>query len=144
MRALIQRVKRASVTVDCEVTGQIGPGLLVFLGISREDRLEDTKWLADKVSCLRIFPDEADKMNLNVRDVGGEILVVSQFTLYGDCNQGRRPDFGPTAPPQVAEPIYEKFVAELGVAKTGKFGAKMEVTLVNDGPVTFLVETKKV
>lgn len=145
MRVLIQRVKSAEVVVDGWVCGKIGPGLLLFFGVHHADVPEKTTFFADKVVNLRIFSDEADKMNLDIKQVGGGILVVSQFTLYGNCMNGRRPDFIEAAPPQVAEVIYKKFVQELeerlgAKVETGKFGAKMEVSLVNDGPVTFLLE----
>ena len=144
MRMVIQRVKEASVVADGQLTGRIGQGLLVFFGVHSEDASVTTQWMADKLVNLRIFSDDQGKMNLSVQDVKGQILVVSQFTLYGDCSQGRRPDFGHSAPPQVAEPIYDKFVREVGLVipdvATGRFGAMMEVSLVNDGPVTFIVE----
>jgi D-tyrosyl-tRNA(Tyr) deacylase len=143
MRAIVQRVKEAKVTVSDSVTGSIGHGLLVFLGVHKNDLLEHTKWLAQKIVNLRIFSDDQGKMNLSVKDVKGQILVVSQFTLYGDCTEARRPDFTQAAPGSIAEPIYLKFAseiaAELGSVQTGVFGAKMEVSLINDGPVTFII-----
>jgi len=146
MRAVLQRVLRAKVVVDQEVVGQIGPGLLVLLGVAQTDTPEQARWLADKVVGLRIFNDADGKMNLSLADVGGALLVVSQFTLYGDCRKGRRPSFLEAAPPEIAIPLYEKFVEEvkaLGVSTaTGRFGAMMQVELVNDGPVTLFVESK--
>ena len=145
MRAVLQRVRRAKVTVDSQLTGEIGVGWLVLLGIAPADTRAEVDWLADKVSNLRAFADDAGKMNRSVQDVGGGVLVVSQFTLYGDCQKGRRPSFTGAAPPAVAEPLYEGFVAalrSLGVpVETGRFGADMQVELVNDGPVTFVLET---
>jgi D-tyrosyl-tRNA(Tyr) deacylase len=145
MRAVVQRVSRAAVTVDGEVVGAIGPGLLVLLGVAPADTEVGSRWLADKVVGLRVFPDADGKMNRDVAEVGGGVLVVSQFTLYGDCRKGRRPSFVGAAAPQVAEPLYEAFVTAVraqGVpAATGRFGAMMQVKLVNDGPVTLLVDT---
>ena len=147
MKTVIQRVKQAKVTVDQEVTGAISQGLLVFLGVHIDDRPEDTTWLVNKILDFRIFQDEQGKMNKSLRDINGEILVVSQFTLYGNCMNGRRPDFIQSAPPEIAIPIYEKFVGEvrdeIGDVQTGKFGANMDVSLINDGPVTFILESKK-
>jgi len=145
MLAVLQRVRRAKVTVDGQLTGEIGVGWLVLLGIAPADTRAEVDWLADKVSNLRAFADDAGKMNRSVQDVGGGVLVVSQFTLHGDCQKGRRPSFTGAAPPAVAEPLYEGFVAalkSLGVpVETGRFGADMQVELVNDGPVTFVLET---
>jgi D-aminoacyl-tRNA deacylase len=147
MRAVLQRVTRAKVTVGDEVTGEIGRGWLVLLGIASNDTPKEIDWLADKVVNLRAFADAEGKMNLAVHDVGGAILVVSQFTLYGDCLKGRRPGFTAAAPPDVAAPLYEQFVVALkalGVpAATGRFGADMHVELVNDGPVTFVIDTPR-
>jgi D-aminoacyl-tRNA deacylase len=145
MVALVQRVREASVTVGGEVTGAIGPGLLVLLGVHRDDSEGDVPWLAAKVAGLRIFNDEAGKMNRSLVDVGGDALVVSQFTLYGDARRGNRPSFTESAPPEHAERLYEAFVAELArllrrPVPTGIFGAMMEVRLLNDGPVTLWVE----
>jgi D-aminoacyl-tRNA deacylase len=144
MRVLIQRVKSASVTVDGEVRGSIDNGILALFSVHKDDDIKDTPWLAQKMANLRIFADEAGKMNLSVKDVGGGILVISQFTLYGSCDKGRRPDFLDTAEPVYAEKVYEKFSAdvkkELGHVEQGVFGAYMEVELINDGPVTFLLE----
>lgn len=146
MRAVVQRVSRAHVTVEGEVVGQIGRGLLVLLGVTHTDTAEQARWLADKIVGLRIFADDQGKMNRAVADVGGGVLVVSQFTLYGDCQKGRRPSFIEAAPPEIAIPLYDEFVnalKALGVpVATGQFGAMMDVELVNDGPVTLLVERK--
>jgi D-tyrosyl-tRNA(Tyr) deacylase len=145
MRAVLQRVSRAKVTVDAEVTGEIGRGWLVLLGVAPGDGKKEIDWLADKVANLRAFADAEGKMNLSVQDVGGSVLVVSQFTLYGDCLRGRRPGFTGAAQPNVAEPLYEQFVVALkalGVpVATGRFAADMQVELVNDGPVTFVIDT---
>lgn len=145
MRAVIQRVLRAKVTVESEITGEIGPGWLVLLGVAPNDSKKDVDWLAEKVANLRAFQDADGKMNLSVQDVNGSVLVVSQFTLYGDCLKGRRPSFIGAAPPALAEPLYESFVVALkalGVpVATGRFAADMQVELVNDGPVTFVLET---
>src|SRR5687768_9964393 len=139
MRAVLQRVVQARVLVDQEVVGQIGPGLLVLLGVAQDDSAEQARWLADKVVSLRIFNDSQGKMNQSVGDMGGGVLVVSQFTLHGDCRKGRRPSFISAAPPETAIPLYEAFidgVRALGIpTATGRFGAMMQVELVNDGPV---------
>jgi D-tyrosyl-tRNA(Tyr) deacylase len=145
MRACVQRVSQARVTVAGEVVGQIGRGSLVLLGVASTDSETDARWLADKVAGLRIFEDEAGKMNLSLGEVGGAMLVVSQFTLLGDCRRGRRPSFAAAAPPELAEPLYETFVEavrslNIEVA-TGRFRQQMDVSLVNDGPVTLLVES---
>lgn len=144
MRAVIQRVRRASVTVSDETVGEIAVGWLVLLGVGPSDTTKQADWLAEKVANLRAFDDPDGKMNLSVQDVGGSVLVVSQFTLYGDCQKGRRPSFVGAAPPAVAEPLYEAFVSALrllGVpVATGRFAADMHVELVNDGPVTFVLE----
>ncbi len=146
MRALIQRVSSARVEVEGSVTGSIGAGLLVLLGVRSEDTEADAEALLEKVLGLRIFEDAAEKMNLSVRDTGGALLVVSQFTLYGDTRKGRRPSFDMAAPPEQANRLYEHFIARAraqGVeTQTGVFRAMMSVTLTNEGPVTFLVETK--
>jgi D-tyrosyl-tRNA(Tyr) deacylase len=145
MRAVLQRVRRAVVAVDGETIGAIESGLLVLLGIAPADTIDDVRWLAEKTASLRIFNDEAGKMNLSVADVGGAVLVVSQFTLYGDCRKGRRPSFIDAAPPNVAVPLYETFVnalRSLGLpVRTGRFGAMMQVELVNDGPVTIIADS---
>lgn len=144
MRLLVQVVKEAKVTVDQEITGAIGRGVLVFFGAHVNDSRADAEWLAEKLANLRVFPDSEGKMNLSLKDVDGSALIVSQFTLYGDCSQGRRPSFTNAAPPAVANPLYEHFVAlmkaRLKVVETGRFGEYMEVSLVNDGPLTFLIE----
>lgn len=146
MRAVVTRVNEASVTIDGEVTGKIGKGFLILLGITHEDTPAACTKLAEKVLGLRIFTDENYKMNKGLADVGGSVLVVSQFTLYGDCSHGRRPNFMAAAGPDLAIPLYEQFLAEcerLGFPpQHGTFGAKMEVASVNDGPVTMIVDTK--
>ena len=139
MRALVQRVSEASVTAAGERVSAIGPGLLVLLGVRRGDTDADADRLARKLLALRIFEDEEGRMNRSVADAGGEILCVSQFTLYGDARRGNRPSFVEAAPPDEAEPLYERVRAALG-AQGGRFGARMAVSLVNDGPVTLLVE----
>lgn len=147
MRACIQRVRRARVTVAGEVVGQIEAGMLVLLGVARDDTDADARQLADKVAGLRIFEDADGKMNLALADVGGAMLVVSQFTLLGDCRKGRRPSFDAAARPELAERLYQVFldaVAALGLpVATGRFRQMMQVELVNDGPVTLLVETER-
>lgn len=146
MKAVLQRVERASVEVDGHAAGAIGAGLLVLLGVAKGDSSAHADYLADKILNLRIFSDEDGKMNLSVIDKGGGILVVSQFTLYGDCRKGRRPSFDEAAPPELARPLYEYFVERLrggGLrVETGVFQASMKVSLVNDGPVTLLLESK--
>lgn len=145
MRVVIQRVSEAKVIVAQEVKGQIGQGLLILLGIHQDDQPQDVTKLIKKIVSLRLFSDENGKMNLSIADVRGSILVVSQFTLYGNCANGRRPDFIQAASPAIAIPLYEQFVeevrTELGHVQTGEFGAKMEVSLVNDGPVTFILDS---
>lgn len=138
MRALIQRVSSASVSVDGAVVSEIGPGLLVLLGVAREDTPADADWLADKVRALRVFPDADGRMNEPLGD--REVLCVSQFTLYGDARRGNRPSYVDAAPPELAEPLYERVCERLGAGR-GVFGAMMEVALVNDGPVTLLLES---
>ena len=144
MRTVIQRVKQAKVTVEEEVTGEIGEGLLVFLAIHRDDTEDMLEKMAEKVANLRIFEKEAGRMDLSVLNKGGRVLVVSQFTLYGDCKKGNRPSFVGSAPPDKARPFYEKFMELLrgkGIkVESGRFGAMMEVELINDGPVTLEVE----
>jgi D-tyrosyl-tRNA(Tyr) deacylase len=145
MRVVLQRVRRARVLIEEQVVGAIEHGLLALLGVAPADTVEQARWLADKVVGLRIFNDADGKMNLSLQDVGGSLLVVSQFTLYGDCRKGRRPSFIGAAPPEIAVPLYESFVEAsraLGVpTATGRFGADMQVELVNDGPVTLIVDT---
>ncbi len=146
MRVVIQRSKEARVTVDGSVTGQITKGLVLLVGVTHDDTEKDAVFLADKIANLRIFEDADDKMNLSLLDVGGEILSVSQFTLYGDCRKGRRPSFIDAARPEQAEPLYETFnslLRDKGIrVETGVFGAMMDVQLTNDGPVTLIVESK--
>ena len=145
MRAVLTRVKSASVTVDGSVIGQIGQGFLILLGVTHEDTEAQAVKLADKLMGLRIFEDENGKMNRSLEDVGGQVLVVYQFTLYGNCKKGRRPEFLAAARPEIAIPLYEKFIAlcrDKGFAvETGEFGAEMLVESVNDGPVTLIVDT---
>jgi D-tyrosyl-tRNA(Tyr) deacylase len=145
MRACIQRVSEAALTIDGEVTGRIGPGLVVLVGVGPQDSSAEVDWLAEKIVGLRIFEDAEGKMNRSLADVAGAMLVVSQFTLYGDCRKGRRPSFIAAAPPELAERLYEAFVARvraLGVeVATGVFRAHMQVSLVNDGPVTLWIDT---
>lgn len=145
MKAVIQRVSSASVTVEEEIVGQIDGGMLVLLGVGHDDGPEQVRWLADKLVGLRIFEDSDGKMNRSLQDTSGGMLVVSQFTLWGDCRRGRRPSFVNAAPPELAEQLYEAFVAAVqthGVTvATGRFRTHMEVALVNDGPVTLTVET---
>jgi D-tyrosyl-tRNA(Tyr) deacylase len=144
MRVVIQRVSRASVRIAGETAAEIGRGLLVLLGVTHWDTLADARWLAEKIAGLRIFEDGEGKMNLGIADVRGSVLVVSQFTLYGDCRKGRRPSFIRAAPPDIAVPLYEAFidaVKALGLpVATGRFGAMMDVELVNDGPVTLILD----
>ena len=146
MRAVVQRVTNADVKIDGRENGKIDNGLLVLLGVGNGDTEEDMKYIADKIIKLRIFSDENDKMNLSLEDVGGSMLVISQFTLYGDCSYGRRPYFGNAMEPVSANEMYEKFVAyirEQGIhTETGEFGADMKVSLTNDGPVTIILESK--
>ncbi len=145
MRAVVQRVKRSSVTIDGRVAGEIGPGLLVLLGVHTSDTEAEVTWLVNKIIGLRIFGDDEGKMNRSLTDIDGGLLVVSQFTLYGDARKGRRPSFDQAAVPAVAIPLYESFCAQArtqGVTvATGKFGAMMDVELVNDGPVTLVIDT---
>jgi D-tyrosyl-tRNA(Tyr) deacylase len=147
MRAVVQRVKRAQVTIKGEVTGRIGPGLLVFLGVATTDSTSDADYLSDKISGLRIFEDEDGKMNRSVAECSCAVLVVSQFTLYGDVRRGRRPSFDAAAPPQLANQLYEYFVQRVSATgltcETGRFQEMMEVELINDGPVTILLDSAK-
>ena len=145
MRVCVQRVSEASVEIDGKAVGAIGPGLLVLLGIGQSDTPAEVTQLVDKIVNLRVFADDQDKMNRSLLDIHGQMLVISQFTLWGDCRKGRRPSFVQAADPEVAEPLYERFVDEVrgqGVAaETGRFGAMMQVHLVNDGPVTLVIES---
>ena len=147
MKAVVQRVKSAQVTVSDEVRGRIDQGLVVFLGVGREDNPQDAEFLATKIAGLRIFSNSAGKFDLSVKDVNGSVLIVSQFTLYGDCRKGRRPSFIDAAPPEVAEELYECFMDRMrqeGLdAESGTFQAMMEVHLVNDGPVTILLDSQR-
>jgi D-tyrosyl-tRNA(Tyr) deacylase len=146
MRAVVQRVRSARVLVEQEVVGEIGRGLLVLLGVTHSDTGAQAQWLADKITGLRIFEDADGKMNLGVAEVGGGVLVVSQFTLYGDCRKGRRPSFIEAAPPEIAIPLYEAFLTAVRAqglpTASGRFGAMMQVELVNDGPVTLILDSK--
>lgn len=148
MRAVVQRVKSARVTVQGEETGAIGAGILLLLGAGTNDTAEDLDWMLEKILNLRIFRDDEDKMNLSLLDVGGELLVVSQFTLYGDCRKGRRPSFVHALEPDRAEQMYDDFVDKarerVDRVGTGRFGAMMDVELINDGPVTLLIDSEKV
>lgn len=148
MRAVIQRVNNASVEVEGKIVGEIGKGLLVFLGVGDGDTDRDLNYIADKTAGLRIFSDEDDKMNLSVTDINGEILVVSQFTLYGDCRKGRRPNFTSSMEPVTAEKMYEDFIKTIeskGIKTAhGEFGADMQVSISNDGPVTILLDSSKI
>lgn len=145
MKLVIQRIKEASVCVNGKIEGQIGSGLLIFVGVGKHDDEENAIRLAEKTLNLRIFDDEQGKMGVSVKDAQGEILAVSQITLYGDFSKGHRPSFDPAAPPQLAKALFEKFVEELKKSglnvKTGVFGARMDVKLINDGPVTFVMES---
>lgn len=147
MRAVVQRVLRGRVTVAGETVGEIGSGFVVLLGVSREDTEADADYLAEKIAGLRVFEDDQGRMNRSLQDVGGAVLAVSQFTLYGDVRRGRRPGFDQAARPEQAEPLYQRFVAQLKArgltVATGRFQTHMEVELVNDGPVTILVDSEK-
>ena len=147
MRAVVQRVSASSVSVDNEVVGKIDRGLMVLLGVTHDDTQADVNYLVEKISNLRIFEDEQEKMNLSLLDIGGELLAISQFTLYGDCRKGRRPNFTQAAKPDMANELYEKFVSQAKDAginvQTGSFGAHMVVDIVNDGPVTMIIDSKK-
>lgn len=147
MRAVVQRVKRSSVKVDNKVVGEINQGFNVLVGISKDDNIEDLKYIKEKIMNLRVFSDENDKMNLTLKDVQGELLIISQFTLYGDCRKGRRPNFMDALGGEAAEELYNEFLElfnkeDIKVA-VGIFGADMEVEIINDGPVTLLLESKK-
>jgi len=147
MRAVVQRVKESKVEVDGKRVGAIGPGLLIFLGVGEDDSEKDCDYLANKIVYLRIFPDREDLMNLSLIDTGGSALVVSQFTLWGDCRKGRRPSFVRAARPEKAEELYERFIGllkEKGIdVATGRFQAMMDVSLINDGPVTLMLDSSK-
>ena len=148
MRAVVQRVTRGRVKVHGQLAGEIRKGLVVLLGVARDDSETDAEYLASKITAIRVFDDELGKMNLSLKDVGGGMLVISQFTLYGDVRRGLRPSWIDAATPDKAEPLYEFFIGQvhmlLGGVATGKFGAEMEVELVNDGPVTILLDSRKV
>ena len=147
MRAVLQRVTRASVRVEGRTVGEIGPGLVVLLGVARDDKEADALYLVEKVLSLRVFEDAGGRMNLSLAEAGGALLAVSQFTLYGDTRKGRRPSWFDAAPPELARPLYEFFVAEArergARVETGSFQAMMEVELINDGPVTILLDSRK-
>jgi D-aminoacyl-tRNA deacylase len=147
MRVVIQRVKTAAVTVDGEITGQIGKGLLILVGVARDDGPADVSYMANKIANLRVFPDQDKLLHFTTAEVGGGVLVVSQFTVLGDCRKGRRPSFDQSAPPELAEELYEELVTALAgtglPVATGRFRAMMEVSLINDGPVTLLLDSKK-
>ncbi len=146
MKALLQRVKNASVKTNEKIIGEIGAGLLILLGVSAADTEKDIEFLVEKISNLRIFEDQQEKMNLSLLDVKGEALIISQFTLYADCKKGRRPSFTDAAPPEFANDMYKKFIQRFKATGTrvgeGKFGAMMDVSLVNSGPVTIMLESK--
>ncbi len=147
MRAVVQRVTRANITVEDETVGEIGKGLVILLGVASDDTQDDVEYLAEKIAALRIFEDEDGRMNLSVRDVSGALLVVSQFTLYGDVRRGLRPSWSDAAAPEIAEPLYDSFVLSvkrnLAHVATGSFRRMMQLELVNDGPVTILVDSRK-
>jgi D-aminoacyl-tRNA deacylase len=144
MRVVLQRVQSASVTIEREVVGQIGQGLLILLGIQQADTESSIAWMLEKILNLRIFEDENGKMNRSLLDINGSVLIVSQFTLYADCRKGRRPSFVESASPIIAEPLYEKFILAFKnsgvIVQTGRFGADMKVDLCNDGPVTIILD----
>jgi D-tyrosyl-tRNA(Tyr) deacylase len=147
MRALIQRVSQASVEINNEITGSIGRGLLILLGIEDADNTTDIEWLSGKISRLRIFDDEHGVMNKSVEDVDGEVLIISQFTLHASTKKGNRPSYIKASKPEIAIPLYEKFIAQIKIdlgkeIATGEFGAYMKVSLINDGPVTIMIDTK--
>ncbi len=147
MRAVVQRVTRAAIEIDGMNTATIGRGLVILVGIRGGDGAADLTWMADKIIHLRIFPDRDGKMNTSLADMGGEMLIISQFTLYGDCRKGRRPGFSTAAPAEIAEPLYNQFIEEVrrrGIpVATGTFQAEMAVDLINDGPVTILLDSEK-
>lgn len=146
MKIVVQRVKNASVTIDEKIHGQINKGFLVLLGITTSDTISDVDYLVKKVCNLRVFNDENDKMNLGLKDIDGSLLIISQFTLYGDCSHGNRPSFIEAARPETAIPLYEYFISEckkeVPIVETGIFGADMKVSLLNDGPVTIIIDSK--
>lgn len=146
MRVVIQRVSEASVTIDSQITGQISKGFMILVGICTEDNLEDIKWLTQKIVNLRVFGDEKGKMNLSITDIKGEILLISQFTLFASTKKGNRPSFIQSAKPEIAVPLYEQLIESLKATgieiKTGTFGADMKVSLTNDGPVTIIIDSK--
>ncbi len=147
MKIVIQRVEKASVTINTKVEGEIGVGFMILIGIEQEDTLEDTAWLVNKIANMRIFDDEDGVMNLNINQVGGEVLAISQFTLQASTKKGNRPSYIKAARPDIAIPLYEGFVKSLiqsisGKVATGQFGADMKVSLVNDGPVTIIIDSK--
>lgn len=149
MRAIVQRVSEAEVKIDGISVGKIEKGFLVLLGITHEDTEKEVTWLANKIKGLRVFEDEEGKMNLGLDEIKGDILIVSQFTLYGNCIKGKRPSFTEAGRPEMAIPLYESFIEkfrsfEIGKVETGKFGADMKVSLINDGPVTLILDTKDV
>lgn len=148
MRAVVQRISQGKVVVNGQISGAIDNGLLVFLGVTKKDTVEDAKYMAEKIVNLRIFEDENEKMNLSVINIGGKILAVSQFTLFGDCKRGRRPSFTEAAPPEMADELYKAFIdecKELGInVETGVFQTHMMVHSINDGPVTILIDSKKI
>ena len=147
MRAIVQRVTKASVSVDCETVGKIDKGFMVLVGVGEDDDETDLKYIADKIINLRVFEDENEKMNLSLNDISGELLVISQFTLFGDCRKGRRPSFDKAGEPKRAKELYEKlceYFNECGIkTQTGIFAADMQVELINDGPVTLMLDSKK-
>ncbi|WP_027129211.1 D-aminoacyl-tRNA deacylase [Fusobacterium perfoetens] len=149
MRALIQRVLESEVKINDKSIGKIGKGFLVLLGITHTDTKKEVEWLANKIKGLRVFEDENGKMNLGLDEISGDILIVSQFTLYGNCIKGKRPGFTEAARPDIAIPLYENFIEKfkefnVGKVETGKFGADMKVSLINDGPVTLIIDTKDI
>jgi len=148
MRVVLQKVLWAKVEVDGEVVGEIGPGLCLLVGVSRDDTLEDVKYMVNKIPNLRVFPDDEEKLNLSLLDVKGSILAVSQFTLFGDCSKGRRPSFLGAAPPDLALELFKKFLDELKKTglkvQTGRFQTHMKLSLCNDGPVTLILDSKEV
>jgi len=148
MRVVLQRVLQASVSINDKIKNKINNGLLIFLSIEDADNQEDIKWLSNKIVNIRIFDDKKGIMNLSVKDVNGEIILISQFTLHADTKKGNRPSYNKTANPETAIPVYEKFIKQLEIdfgkkIKTGTFGAKMKIALINDGPVTIIIDTKK-